>query len=60
MKMFLSSNFTVSLYNINETALALALIDLPFNEESHGFKAGQGRSVEIKAASNIIIFLKEI
>ncbi len=50
----------MSLNTVNETALALALTDLPFNEESHGFKAGQGRSVEIKSASNMIIFLKEI
>jgi hypothetical protein len=45
---------------VNEGALALAFIDLPFKEESHGFRSGEGRSVEIKAASNMVIFLKEI
>jgi len=57
---FLSSNFTLALSNINEAAIAFALIDLPFKEESHGFRSGEGRSVEIKAAANMIIFLKEI
>jgi flagellar hook-associated protein 2 len=45
---------------INEAALAFAFIDLPFKEESHGFRSGEGRGVEIKAASNMTIFLKEI
>ena len=57
---FLSSNFTLALSNLNEAAIAFALIDLPFKEESHGFRSGEGRSVEIKAAANMIIFLKEI
>jgi hypothetical protein len=56
----MSSNFTLAISNVNEYALALALLDLPFNEESHGFKTGQGRSVEIKGASNMVLFLKEI
>jgi hypothetical protein len=60
MKDFLTSNFTLALGNLNEAALALALIDLPFKEESHGFRSGEGRSVEIKAAANMVIFLKEI
>ena len=57
---FLSSNFTLALSSINEAALAFAFIDLPFKEESHGFRSGEGRGVEIKAASNMTIFLKEI
>jgi hypothetical protein len=57
---FLSSSFTLALSNVNEAALALALLDLSFKEESHGFKAREGRSVEIKSASNMVIFLKEI
>jgi len=36
------------------------LIDLPFVDASHGFRTSGGRGVEIKAASNIIMFLKEI
>ena len=46
--------------NMNEAALAIALTDLPFKEDSHGFRANEGRGVEIKAASNMILFLKEI
>jgi len=60
LKNFLTSNFTLALSNLNEAALAFALIDLPFKEESHGFRSGEGRGVEIKAAANMIIFLKEI
>ena len=60
LKNFMTSNFTLALSNLNEAALAFALVDLPFKEESHGFRSGEGRSVEIKAASNMIIFLKEI
>jgi hypothetical protein len=56
----LSSNFVVTSSNINEVAFVLALIDLPFVEESHGFRASSGRKVDIKAASNFIVFLKEI
>lgn len=56
----MASIFTLALSNFNETVLSLVLLDLPFVEESHGFKTGQGRGVEIKAASNMIIFLKEI
>ncbi len=36
------------------------MVDLPIKEENHGFKASSGRGVEIKAASNILAFLKEI
>ena len=60
LKDFLSSNFTIAVKNPNEAAFALSLLDLPFNEEGHGFKASEGRAVEIKAACNMIIFLKEI
>jgi len=56
----LSSNFTLALSSLNEASLAFALLDLPFKEESHGFRSGEGRGVEIKAASNMIVFLKEI
>jgi hypothetical protein len=60
LKNVLTSSFTLALSNINEAALAFAFIDLPFKEESHGFRSGEGRGVEIKAASNMVIFLKEI
>jgi hypothetical protein len=59
-KRFLTSNFTLALNSLNEAALAFSFLDLPFKEESHGFRSGEGRGVEIKAASNMIVFLKEI
>jgi hypothetical protein len=59
-KDFISSNLTLALKNMNEISFVLALIDLPFKEESHGFKTTEGRGVEIKAAAHMIIFLKEI
>lgn len=59
-KNFLSSNFTLTTSIMNEFLLLLAVLDLDFKEGSHGFKSGQGRKVEIKAASNFIIFMKEI
>lgn len=57
---FVTTLFTLSTSNINEIAFSLAFMDLPFANESHGFKASSGRGVEIKAASNMVIFLKEI
>lgn len=60
LKDFVTSNFTLAVSMINEAALAIALIDLPFKDESHGFKTQQVRGIEIKAASNMIVFLKEI
>ena len=57
---FISPFFTLALQNLNEAALVIAFLDLPFTEDSHGFKANQGRGIEIKAASNMMIFLKEI
>ena len=59
-KGFLSSHFILGTSNLNEVALVLSLIDLPSMEESHGFRSEQGRRVEIKAASNLILFLKEV
>jgi hypothetical protein len=35
-------------------------MDLPFTEESHGLRSEKGRRVEIKAASNLMLFMKEI
>eukprot|EP00347_Sterkiella_histriomuscorum_P021579 403333486 len=57
---FLSMYFTINQPSINESVIALALIDLPYKEESHGFKANEGRGVVIKAAGNMMLFLKEI
>ena len=38
----------------------MAIIDLPFNAEIHGFKTNEGRGVEIKACDNLILFKKEV
>ena len=60
IKQFLSYNFTASWKKLTEIAGSLALIDLPYNSAEHGFRTLEGRSVELKAASNCIIFKKEI
>jgi len=40
--------------------MTLALLDLPFKAESHQYKTNEGRGLEIKANSNIILFKKEV
>ncbi len=57
---FLSTYFVTSTTNFSELIFTLSLMDLPFVEESHGLKSEKGRRVEIKAASNTMIFMKEI
>jgi hypothetical protein len=64
-KQFLTANFTRCADNQVSAFLTFALLDLPLTEaESHGFKAGSeaegGRSMEITATGNIIIFKKEV
>jgi hypothetical protein len=64
-KQFLTATFTRCADNQASAFLSFALLDLPLTEsESHGFKAGSeqegGRSMEITAAGNIIIFKKEV
>ena len=57
---FLSSKFTDSVSNLTEIIGALSLLDIDFTSIEHGFKTLEGRSAEIKAASNCIIFKKEV
>ena len=59
-KDFLSTHFVLSVSNFTELVLTIALLDLPFTEESHGLRSEKGRRVEIKAASNLMLFMKEI
>lgn len=64
-KQFLTANFTRNADNQVSALLTFALLDLPLTEaESHGYKAGSeqegGRSMEITAAGNIILFKKEV
>ena len=60
LKQFLSYNFTASNKKLTEIVGALSLLVLPFYSPEHGFRTLEGRSVELKAAGNCIIFKKEI
>lgn len=60
IKPFLSFNFTASWKKLTEIIGSLALLDLPYYSAEHGFRTLEGRSVELKAADNCIIFKKEI
>jgi len=59
-KFFLSSNFIYTCNNLTEIMAALAMLDLPFVSPEHGYRTTEGRSVELKAANNLIIFNKEV
>lgn len=43
-----------------ELITAIALVDLPFDSHNHRFAATSGRGINIHAASNMILFKKEI
>jgi len=54
---FLSSDFTYLIKsNASSALLSFALLDLPFEGETHGFKAMENRGLEIKAVDNLILF----
>lgn len=55
---FATVNFITAVSNINEIIFVLATMDMPFTEESHGLRSERGRKVEIKAASNLLMFTK--
>ena len=57
---FLSSNFSDACHNLTEIVAALAFLDLPTESAEHGYKTIEGRTLEVKAASNMIIFKKEV
>lgn len=58
---FLSQDFTSAWHNMIEVAGVISLLDLPPTSAEHGYKAAAtGRSVELKAASNLIVFKKEV
>ena len=59
-KPFISTYFTQLSQNITEVMSVISLLDIPFNAGEHGFKTTGPRSSEIKAASDFIIFKKEI
>ena len=39
---------------------ALAFLDLPEKAGSHGLRANEGRKLEINAANNLLLFVKEV
>ena len=57
---FMDFYFNVANANINQTALAFCVLDFDFKDSLHGFRASAGRSMELKAACNAVLFLKEI
>ncbi len=38
----------------------MALLDLPARGESHGLRANEGRKLEVKAANNLVLLVKEV
>ncbi len=59
-KPFLADSFTSAYHCLTEVVAALALLDLPPLSAEHGYRTLEGRSAELKAASNLVIFKKEI
>ncbi len=59
-KPFLSSNFTDVCNTLTEVVAALALLDLPYKSGEHGYKSVGDKATELKAASNFVIFKKEV
>jgi hypothetical protein len=58
---FLSNNFTDSSQSDRESFLAICVTDLPLEAtEPHEFVPNEKRGVTIKAASNLLLFKKEI
>eukprot|EP01022_Parablepharisma_sp_SALTPOND_P023502 TRINITY_DN4_c0_g1_i6.p1 TRINITY_DN4_c0_g1~~TRINITY_DN4_c0_g1_i6.p1 ORF type:complete len:2304 (-),score=338.43 TRINITY_DN4_c0_g1_i6:3914-10825(-) len=59
-KPFLTHQFINTYHTLTEIVGALTLLDLPYYSMDHGFRTMEGRSAELKAASNLVIFKKEI
>ncbi len=57
---FLSANFTACGTGLTAMLSAVALLDLAFQGGEHGYKSVGERAHEIKAASNFVIFKKEV
>ena len=57
---FLSKNVILQATNVIDLIFMLSVLDLPLTSQSHSFSRKEGRSLEIKATSNIILFTKEI
>jgi len=59
-KPFLTSNFLYATYSHTEMISVMALLSLPFKAESHNYQSHESRGLKIDAASNLVIFFKEI
>ena len=59
-KGFLSEHFVLATHSFTELAAVLAFLDLPWKSGDHGFKAKEGRGGEIKAATGMLVFSKEL
>ncbi len=57
---FLSEHFVQATRSFTELAAALSFLDLPWSAQEHGFKTNAERGAEIKAASNVMVFAKEL
>jgi len=57
---FISPNFIYATNNTTELFAMFALMDLPFNEQSHNINIEGDKGIKVKAASNFIVFKKEI
>lgn len=59
-KPFLTRHFTSNYSKLTDVVGALALLDLPYRADEHGYRTIEGRNLELKAANNLVIFQKEI
>jgi hypothetical protein len=59
-KSFISKNFAEATRNFPEMMFALAVLDIPFESGKHETKHGDSGRLDLKAASNMVIFHKEI
>jgi hypothetical protein len=59
-KNFLSKNVLFRINNVSELLCILAVLDLPLQAINHQFNRTDGRSLEIIAKSNLVLFTKEI
>ena len=57
---FLTQNFTYANSSHTEMIAALSFLSLPFRPEDHTQTTLEGRGLEIKAASNMIVFTKAV
>jgi len=59
-KAFVSKNLAEATRNFPEMMFALAVLDIPFESGKHATKHGKGGRLDLKSASNMVIFHKEI